>query len=189
MCSTKVSMLLLFTLSIILISHAPFASSDKVSIENVCNEADNVGFTDGTTIDDCLKFLNSDYKYRYASYHDISKFILQHAIGEGLKYQNIFNELAKNHTDSKAIKDCSNVHYASTISFFRSSLTHLDSDSEGAHHDALLARDGIEQCNALVYDEKKLDASANAIISNMNKLMAFFSDISTAAIYLYSNQL
>ncbi|CAL0304533.1 unnamed protein product [Lupinus luteus] len=186
MCSSKVSILLLYTLSIILISHTPFASSDKFKIEELCNDADSVGFTDGTTVDDCLHFLNSDPKYRSADYHDLSKFIMEYAVNKGLEDQNSINELEKNHTDIKDIADCSNVHYASTVSSFRSALGKLDSDTDGAYNDALLARHGIEECNGMVYDGK-LDPATNGTISYMNKIMAFLSDISTSAIDLYSN--
>ncbi|KAE9592108.1 hypothetical protein Lal_00012988 [Lupinus albus] len=183
MCSSKVSMLLLYTLSIILISHAPFAFSDEVNIEDLCNEVASDGI--GPTKDECLKFLNSNPKYRSADFHDISKFLMQNAIDKGLEDQKIFNVLAKNHTSSKAIKDCSNIHYPSTISNFRNALKDLDKNTDGAFDAATLARSGIENCDTMLYQEK-LDASANGIIKNMNKFMAFLSDMSTAAIDLYS---
>ncbi|OIW01011.1 hypothetical protein TanjilG_14194 [Lupinus angustifolius] len=185
MCSSKVSILILYTLSIILISHAPFASSDEVDIEDLCNAVESTGFTNGHTKDDCLKFLNSDPKYQSADFHDLSKFIMQYAIDKGLEDQNTFNELANNHTDSKAIAECSNVDYPSTISHYRSALGALDADTEGAFNEATLARVGIENCGSML-DKEKLDDAAYGTISNMNELMAFMSDISTAAIDLYS---
>ncbi|KAL1319552.1 hypothetical protein HN51_071809 [Arachis hypogaea] len=161
---------LLFTLSLILLSHA--ATSSINLYESVCKDA-------GEDSEKCLVFLKDDPKILAArSYKKLAKVILEMGLKKGVEGQNFLKELAKSNPNSKAIAQCANELYDGVVGSFKSSLGELEQDALTASYDAKVASDGPTTCDRALAAEN----INNPSIANLNKDVLFLSSLSFFAV-------
>ncbi|KAK7308496.1 hypothetical protein VNO77_42104 [Canavalia gladiata] len=194
--STQLS--LLFTLSLILISHAgrlpassPASASTKL-YQTVCKDA--VKVNDGT--DRCLKLLEADPKITSAkNFVELCSLVLKLAIDRSTKAQDYFIQESKKNPSSEAIKGCATNHYKNTVTSFSSALKELAESPDTANYDAKVAGDGPVNCNQALTNEK---VSSLLFFSNFflflsfshplvhSWLLSFFNSLIAAIVFPYS---
>ncbi|KAJ1440358.1 Pectinesterase inhibitor domain [Sesbania bispinosa] len=142
---------LLFTLSLIVVSHAassPPPSGTKL-YQVVCNDA-------GNDKDRCLKLLEAYPQITTAKdYVKLCTFILKVAIKKGTQGQNYLKKLMKKNPSSNAIKECATNDYDGLVGSFKSSLSELVEDPLTANYDAKVAGDGPVTCERALAGEKR----------------------------------
>ncbi|KAF1897183.1 hypothetical protein Lal_00034886 [Lupinus albus] len=135
MSNSKVSCLL-FTVSMILISHSLIAASGESLYEGVCKEAQNPN---------CLPLLKDDPRITSAkNYFDLATFILEFAEKKAREGKEYMLKIAKEHPTER-FKTCAN-EYEATITSFISAKGELIEDPMTATYDAKVAGDGPEYC-------------------------------------------
>ncbi|KAK7315289.1 hypothetical protein VNO77_33828 [Canavalia gladiata] len=165
---------LLFTLFLILISHAPLPTSGEILYESLCNEAgqDQAG---------CLQILKEDARFAEAKdYIKLSKLILEMGVKKGTEVQKHLKEIMKTNP-SPAITQCATTLYDGVVGSFKSSMGELKVDGLTANYDAKVAGDGPVTCDTA------LAASniANPQIAALNKDILLISKLA----YLATNKI
>ncbi|TKY46051.1 pectinesterase protein [Spatholobus suberectus] len=162
--------LLLFTLSLILISHAPLPTLGKSLYESLCDEAKEYKAS-------CLEVLKADPRIVGAKDNvELSKLILELGIKKGTDAQNYLKEVMKTNP-SPAIKQCATTFYDGTVGSFKSSLGELNEDGLTANYDAKVAGDGPTTCDTALAAEK----INNPSISALNKEILLISIVAFLA--------
>lgn len=161
---------LLFTLSLILLCHAPLQASSANLYESVCKEA---GEDNGR----CLQVLKGEPKIASAKdYVQLSKLILQMGVKKGTEGQNYLKEVMKTNP-SPAIKQCATTLYDGVVGSFKSSLSELEEDGLTANYDAKVAGDGPSTCDRALAAEK----INNPSIASLNSDVLLISKIAFLA--------
>ncbi|KAK7270974.1 hypothetical protein RJT34_26528 [Clitoria ternatea] len=161
---------LLFTLSLILISHAPLPTSGASRCESLCNEA-------GNDKGSCLQFVKANPKL--ASANDdlkLSKLVLEIGVKRAIEGQKYLKEIMKS-DPSPAIRQCATTLYDGVVGSFRSSLGELKLDALTANYDAKVAGDGPTTCDTALAAER----INNPSIAALNKEILLISKIAFLA--------
>ncbi|KAL2334948.1 hypothetical protein Fmac_016161 [Flemingia macrophylla] len=162
--------LLFFTISLILILHAPLPTLGTNFCETICDEA-------GKDEARCLEILKVDPKMvKASSYAEISKLILKLGEEKAASAQKALKEIMKTNP-SPAIAECATTFYDGVVASFKSSLGELKVDALTANYDAKVAGDGPTTCD-------KALASANIVnpsISTLNKDILLISKLAFIA--------
>ncbi|CAL0303020.1 unnamed protein product [Lupinus luteus] len=134
--TSKVSCLL-FTVSMILISHSLMAASGEILYEGVCIEAKNL---------DCVPLVKDDPQLTSTKkYLDLSRFILDFVEKKAREGKEYMFQIAKKYP-TECIILCANNTYESTITLFKNAERELIEDPEAAAYEARVAGDGPEYC-------------------------------------------
>ncbi|KAK7277384.1 hypothetical protein RIF29_18535 [Crotalaria pallida] len=173
MSSSKISFLL-FTLSLILISHAPMPASGESLYERICKEY-------AKRTDDCLLILKSDSRIPTATnFLDLSNFILDFALKNGVEGQSFFSDLGKKNP-SQAINQCAKVYYTSMVAAFKGAMSELKEHPDMARYQTSIATDDSKKCVSAIEGEK----ISNPEIDEINKVMSILCDAAFIAIVDY----
>ncbi|KAK7343749.1 hypothetical protein VNO77_12760 [Canavalia gladiata] len=172
------SLTLLFTLSLILISHSPLGVNAKDQSSSAMEMRIQVCRQNMPDIMNCMNILRSDPKILKAeSYLELSQAILELALKKGIEGQNFLKELVQTN-DVPVIKECANLHYDGVIGSFRSALKELKEDPDTANSDAKVAGDGPDACDRAL-------ASAHIVnpdIAALNRQIKLLSNTAFQAI-------
>ncbi|KAK7380520.1 hypothetical protein VNO78_33033 [Psophocarpus tetragonolobus] len=162
--------LLLFTLSLILFSHAPMATLGISLYESLCEEAKQ---DKGR----CLEILTSDPRIVGAKNNlELCKLVLELGLKKGTEAQNLLKGEMKTNP-SPAIKQCATTLYDGVVGSFKSSLGELKQDSLTANYDAKVAGDGPTTCDVAMANAK----ITNPSISALNKEILLISELAFLA--------
>ncbi|RDX87185.1 hypothetical protein CR513_31380, partial [Mucuna pruriens] len=165
---------MLFILSLILISHAPWETLGASLFESLCEEArENKGR--------CLELVKADPNILGAKdYTKLSKFILKLSLQKGTDAQKYLKEMMRTNP-SPALTECATVLYDGVVGSFKSSLGELKEDGLTANYDAKVASDGPTTC------DRALAAAniSNPSISKLNNDIMLLSQLA----YLATNHL
>ncbi|KAK7308490.1 hypothetical protein VNO77_42097 [Canavalia gladiata] len=169
--STQLS--LLFTLSLIFISHAgglpvssPASGSTKL-YPIVCKD-----IHENNGIRRCLKLLEAYPKITSAkNILELCRHVLEMAIDRSKEAQNYFIQEMKKNPSSKAIKDCATQRYSGTVGSFESALDELTQSPDTANYDVKVAGDGPVECNSILTAEKVV----NPPLYRLNNVIDFIS--------------
>ncbi|CAJ1953175.1 unnamed protein product [Sphenostylis stenocarpa] len=132
--------ILLFTFSLIFISHAPLPSLGKNLHESLCDE---VKEDKGR----CLEVFKGDPGIAKAKDNfELSKLILEFALKKGIEAQNFLKEVMKTNP-SPAIKQCATIIYDGVIESLKNSLGELGGDGQTSSYDVQVASDGPITCD------------------------------------------
>ncbi|KAL5122890.1 hypothetical protein HKD37_02G003593 [Glycine soja] len=162
--------LMLFTLSLILISHAPMSTLGITLYESLCDQA-------GQDKARCLEVLQTEPQIVGAKDNvELCKLILEFGLKKGLEAQRFLKD-AMMTTPSPAIVQCATSFYDGTIGSFKSSLSELAEDGQTANYDAKVAGDGPTTCDIALSNAKIV----NPTISALNKDILLISKLAFLA--------
>lgn len=148
--------LMLFTLSLILISHAPMSTLGITLYESLCDQA-------GQDKARCLEVLQAEPQIVGAKDSvELCKLVLELGLKKGLEAQTFLKEAMKTNP-SPAIMQCATTLYDGTIGSFKSSLGELSEDGLTANYDAKVAGDGPTTCDTALSNANIINPSISAL--------------------------
>lgn len=162
--------IVLFSLSLIIVSHAPLPTLGLTLHEALCKETKENEAR-------CLELLKEDPKIAAAKDNtELTKLILKLALKKGIETQKFLKDLMKTEP-SPDLKQCATTLYDGVIGSFKSALGELGEDDLTASYDAGVASDGPSTC------ERALNAAkTNPSIAAHDKDMLLLSGIAFKAI-------
>ncbi|XP_004504526.2 uncharacterized protein [Cicer arietinum] len=175
--NSSTHLFLLFTISLIFLSHVTSQTLTPKLYQVVCKDA---GEDD---VQRCLNLFEDNRQITLAKdYITLCKLFLEMAIDKSTKAQNYLKSLLNKYPLSDAIKECATNDYNMLVYSFKGSLGELVTDPQIANYDAKVAGDGPDTCQRLL-DSEKIDISSS--ISTLNNEMKFLSFVA----YLATNHL
>jgi len=163
--------ILLLSLSLIIVSHAPLPTLGTSLHESLCSETKENEAR-------CLELLKDDPKIAKAKDNTaLTKLILELAIKKGTETQHYLKEVLKT-KPSPNLKECATTLYDGVIGSFKSALGELGEDDLTASYDAGVASDGPTTCERALSEAKIIDPS----IAALDKDMVLLSSIAFKAI-------
>ncbi|KAK7364526.1 hypothetical protein VNO80_13261 [Phaseolus coccineus] len=162
--------ILLLSLSLIIVSHAPLPAIGIGLHESLCGETNENAR--------CLELLKGDPRIAGAKTDsELCKLILRFAMKKGIETQKYLKEALKKHP-SPNLKECATTLYDGVIGSFKSALGELGEDDLTASYDAGVASDGPTTCDRALDEAKLKDPS----IAALDKDILLLSSIAFKAI-------